>query len=506
MFAFARSRTSLVGPALSAMLAVAGITTESQAVITHQYLFNSGDGTQILDSVGGAHGEALTYVDGVMDTPTALVNTSGVGALVLNGADQFGRLPAGDIAINTYTEVTLELWMNQTGNANQFTFAAGLGRTADGTVEGEGAGLGFDYLMLQPTRGPGDQGSRGALSDGTFDSEVGVTDGPRDLNDSADHQIVMTVDATNLAYYVDGEHVGTADLAGKSLADVSNDLAYLGKALYNDPYFIGSIYEFNIYDNALTDVDVAANYTDGCSTGYDCTKPITLTVDRATGVATLSNEKPAFDLVSYEIASAAGALSPADWNSIADTGDSDSGGSIDPDDQWSVVNSTSTSLSEEEPIGGGGPDDGAAVGGPFNLGALWTPSPFEDLVMSASYLDESFLEQPLNIDVEFVGDAISRADFNADGVIDAADYAILRDNHLQTIADADPTAYETYLLGDMDGDFDNDFDDFRLFKNQFIAANGAAAFAALGAVPEPSTALMVFAAVPMALARRKRQC
>lgn len=482
------SRPSLLSAALAAVTAL--LAHPAYGVLRHQYLFNTGDGTQILDSVGTAHGTALTYVDGVNDTPTALVNTSGIGALVLNGVNQFGNLPGPDIAINTYGEVTLELWMNQTGNDNQFTFAAGFGRTADGTVTGEGAGLGFDYLMLQPTRGPGDQGSRGALSDGTFDAEVGVTDGARDLNDGADHQIVMTVDDTTLAYYVDGLQIGTTGLAGKSLADVSNDLAYLGKALYNDPYFVGSIYEFNIFDNALTDVEVNTSYLDGCATDYDCTKPITLTVDRATGVATLSNGKAPLDLVIYEITSAAGALDPAGWASIANTGDSNSGGSIDPDDVWIIDNNTTTVLGEQEPIDGGA-DDGASVGGPFSLGALWNVSPFEDLVMTGTYLDSNFLEVPITIDVEFVGDEINRADFNADGVLDATDYGILLANHLQTIADADPTAYETYLLGDMDGDFDNDFNDFRLFKNQYIAVNGAAAFQALIAVPEPSAALIV---------------
>ena len=53
-----------------------------------------------------------------------------------------------------------------------------------------------------------------------------------------------------------------------------------------------------------------------------------------------------------------------------------------------------------------------------------------------------------------------------------------------------------YLKGDLDGDKDNDFADFEFFKTDFIAANGAAAFAQLtGVVPEPGTLVLAVAAL-----------
>ena len=50
----------------------------------------------------------------------------------------------------------------------------------------------------------------------------------------------------------------------------------------------------------------------------------------------------------------------------------------------------------------------------------------------------------------------------------------------------------TFALGDENGDLLNDYTDFRLFKADYIAANGAAAFSSMiategGYVPEPST-------------------
>ncbi|TWT75658.1 hypothetical protein Pla123a_31680 [Posidoniimonas polymericola] len=482
MFAFARCRTSLVGPALSTLLAFAGVASESQAVITHQYLFNSGDGLTIVDSVGTANGSAL---DG------ATVNVAD-SRLVLDGVSGYGALPGPDIAVNTYSAISLESWFVQNGNTNQFTFLAGFGRTSEG-LNGESANLGYDYLMLQPTRGPGDQGSRGAISFGTFDGEVGVTDGARDLNDGQLHHVVMTVDATDLAYYVDGIQIGTAplsDVPDASLANVSTDLAYLGRALYPDPFFEGSIFEFTVHDNALSATDVETRFQSGCIAG--CGEPLQFVVDRDTGVGTFTNELAIQNIVAYSISSAAGAIDTANWASVADNGDADSGGSIDADDVWQLgATINSTEISETDPIGGGGPDDGFGVGADVSLGALWTKSPFEDLTVSVTTFD-GISEATFELPVTFTGNGgagFSRSDLDVDGDIDADDYATLMANHLQTLAGT--TAVETFPFGDIDGDLDNDFSDFRLFKNDFIAANGAAAFAALGAVPEPSTALLV---------------
>ena len=53
-------------------------------------------------------------------------------------------------------------------------------------------------------------------------------------------------------------------------------------------------------------------------------------------------------------------------------------------------------------------------------------------------------------------------------------------------------ALAAYLKGDLDGDKDNDYADFKLFKADFIASNGVAAFEALGAtIPEPATAALL---------------
>lgn len=488
----------------SAAIAMAAVATQAHGVVVHNYSFNTGNGTEVLDSVGNAHG---TVIGG------GTVATS-EGRLVLDGIDDYVSLPGATIAVNTYTQLSLEMWLTVSpSRTNQFTMAVGFGRTADGTITGETASQGYDYIMLQPTRGPGGEGSRAAITPTNFATEAGVTQLGPDLSDGLLHHIVATMDSTNISYYVDGAPIGTApmqyDNAGTptpiSLSDVSNDLAYLGRSLYNDPYLAGSLFEFRIHNTALDAAAVESAYSVGCT---GCGTGPALEVNRDTGAVRLTNDLGSQSVVIYNIGSVAGAINPSEWDSIANTGDADSGGTIDADDFWEVTSSETTLISERNPIGAGGPSDGAPLNASLPLGNLWVKSPYEDLTASVTVLDASFNESTLSLPVFYVGnggESFSRSDFNVDGDIDADDYQILLTNHLKALTG--DTAIETFGLGDVDGDLDNDFDDWRLFKSDFIAANGPGAFAALsGAViPEPSTFALASLAAVVLLGRRSRR-
>ncbi len=506
------SRTSHVGFRLALALALlCGFAVQATAAVTHNYLFNSGDGTTIVDSVGTADGEAL---DG------ATVNTSD-SRLVLDGSTGYGNLPATDIAINTYTALSLEMWLTAApSNENTFTMASVFGRIGDEGA-GEGAGFGYDFVMLQPTRTPSGEGSRGAMCAGTdvnglgpWASEAGITDGDRDLSDGLLHHMVTTLDdnTSTIAYYVDGVQIGTApmevdDGAGGTLAvtisDLSNDLAYIGRSLYSgDSFLEGSVFEMRVYDTALSDIEVQGNFTTGCQDG--CGSGPVLEIDRDTGAAQFTNDLGSQNVVLYEIASTAGALDPAGWASIADNGDADSGGTIDADDIWSIISSEPTLLSENDPVDFVGPDDGAPLTTSLPLGNLWTKSPFEDVTAMIRVWD-GFSETDLTIPVVFTGnggEAFALADFDLDGDIDPDDYNTLLVNHLTPLGGTE--WIDTVALGDMDGDLDNDFNDFRLFKSDFIAANGALAWAALSgaSVPEPTSLGLLLLSAAMLLIHR----
>lgn len=472
----------------------------ARAEIRHNYLFNSGDGTQILDSGPG-------MVDGtVIDTlgdESAFVDVAN-SRLALTD-EGYGDLPAADIAINEYTEVSLEMWLSQAPIPDgqvKWVWAAGFGRTSDGS-NGETANFGYDYLMIMPSRDPGGEGTRAAISPGTAGDEIFVQDGDNDLDDGMLHHLVMTIDDTELAYYVDGMQIGTAALDGASLADVSTDFAYIGGSLYPDPDFVGSIFEYRIYDNALTSEEVTANFQAGCLDS--CGEGPVLTINRETGEATFSNGLAATGLVRYSLTSEAGSLDLEGWAPIAENGDADSGGSVDPDDAWEIVTQTASELTEQDPIGGGGPDDGAVFGPDISIGNAWNPSPFEDVVAELVTFD-GFEEDTFEVPVRFEGgEALALIDLNRDGDVNGTDYNIHKMNHLQTL-EAE-TWIESQMLGDLDGDLDNDHDDFVIFKEEFIALNGAEAFAALGApVPEPASGVVLVAALAcLARGRLRKQ-
>ena len=74
---------------------------------------------------------------------------------------------------------------------------------------------------------------------------------------------------------------------------------------------------------------------------------------------------------------------------------------------------------------------------------------------------------------------IGRSDFNGDGTVNAADWAMFVPNAYTNISGE--TRVGAFRKGDTDGDFDNDLRDYQNFKRDFMALNGAAAFAALPA-------------------------
>ena len=203
--------------------------------LIHQYTFD--DGTPN-DSVGQANGTLMGDA-AILD-----------GALVTDGVDDWMEIDGATIAINTYAEVTLELWAMEALD-NAYTMTASFG----GTWEN---GFGKDYLDI--CTGRGDQMNRGAIantpdSDAPWADEVGVSS--PELVDDLWHHYVLTVNATELAYYVDGSLIDTAPLNGTSLSGVSNDFVYLGKGVYTvDPAWAGTIDEFSIYDRALTPGEV----------------------------------------------------------------------------------------------------------------------------------------------------------------------------------------------------------------------------------------------------------
>ena len=232
------------------LVLVLSLSASVQAVIVHQYTFNSNP-TIAKDSVGTADG---TLVGGA---------TVAGGLLTLDGSG-YVDLPGATIAINSLTNgFTLELWSTQIDDEG-YTMSAAFGGTQ--------SWWGQNYVAMSTSRG--DNVSRAMLTRADnnpgFQSEVGEN-GP-EINDGLQHQYVLTIGLMEclcsnqmlISLYIDGQIQGAHILGDRTIGGIENTFAYLGKSLYpGDALWYGTINEFNIYDNALACEDVMANYLAG---------------------------------------------------------------------------------------------------------------------------------------------------------------------------------------------------------------------------------------------------
>lgn len=205
--------------------------------LVHSYTFEDGTAD---DEVGTAHGTLVGAAE--------VAN----GALIISGQGQWVTLPGSEIALNSFSGVTLEILYTPEENANTgFTMLAYFGRTV--------GGVGADYFFISTARG--DDVSRAAISIGAetepWAAESGAN-GP-EYDDDATHHMVATLTDEEISLYIDGTHYGTTELAAhNSIGAISTDLAFLARGGYDaDPAWIGAIHQFNIYDRALTSEEVA---------------------------------------------------------------------------------------------------------------------------------------------------------------------------------------------------------------------------------------------------------
>jgi hypothetical protein len=488
----------------------AWLASPASADLTNKYTFNDGTAN---DSIGGRHGTIVDntgisrFLGGAIDfsannganSDQDFVNNPGA-------AGAFVDLPNGvfTTAVNngTFGAVTLEIWATPQENRN-WARLADFGTSDDGEDSSTG-GPDSSYVIMVPQNGIGGANNLQVTASthhpnvDPVPDEIFLFGGPG-LATGVRHHVVFTLDQTDFSagpngtaklYVNNGAPVIQPIVENVLLESITDNNNWLGRAQYPDPLFDGLIDEFRIHSHALDQNEVTASF----NAGPDPAALPVLVINRDTGAISLANQSDEnVQIKGYSITSAAGSLNPAAWTSI------DAGDAFDTNGTWTAQSSTSSNLAESVT---GGTLDGGTLGAMVSrgIGAPWLKTPFQDLAFEFTLGDDTtgFGE------VQYTGAARPRSDLNGDGAITAADWATFVANAFTNISGE--TEVGAYLKGDLDGDFDNDYVDYRLFKADFIAANGEAAFAALpGAVPEPTSIVLVTMAVfGFLIARRRR--
>jgi alpha-L-arabinofuranosidase len=232
---------------------------------------------------------------------------------------------------------------------------------------------------------------------------------------------------------------------------------------------------------------------------------IKLTVDRDSGEMSFSNATgEPVDVRGYTILSAKGAIDLDQLTPVTGRLDAmpNGNGTIDPNNFWEVTSDSDDMQVFSEASTGSAAGLDADEGFVLSPGDGWIQSIYEDLSLKVVLGDGS----EVTAMVDFVGNddlPFQRSDLNFDGVVGPADWPIFRDHHLMNLSGMSPA--QSYQFGDLDGDGDNDFADFRLFQGDYISHNGAASFARLLRVPEPtSVALWLTCVVAVTCYGRRR--
>ncbi len=224
-----------------------------------------------------------------------------------------------------------------------------------------------------------------------------------------------------------------------------------------------------------TTADAVAQVLPGLTiANLDLTEQLpTLQINRASGNITLGNAgSSALAIKGYSISAPDGGLLATRWTPLADS-NSDWDASGTPALSETILTEVNTIGSTDVPIGA-----------EISLGNAYFASPIEDVTASVTLADDSVVEVLVGYD----GDPIAYGDFNADGSIDASDWALLRMNYGSGVGGVSDVA--AYRRGNMDGSNTIDAQDIALFRDVYNSLNGTGAFAAMISsrpIPEPTT-------------------
>ena len=457
------------------------------------------EGTTTIDSSGNTNGTFHDNNTGLDANKSVAAGGSLGGAIDFDGTDltlsdivefQIGNLPTeSQAALSGSAARTFAAWVNPDSLGDKRIFSYGAGAAGQFfAITLEGADNAADVYYR---RGGGWEVYTPSQATNPID-----IDNPDYIHIAA----VVPVDAANtedLLVYVNGQLAtlsgggGTVDNPALNTG-VSGTSSYFGVgrrgqdtgvAGGSQAGFDGQIADFQFYDLALTSSEISSLYNNPGST-VNAAEPVLnlleLVVDRATGTITLQNPASssdmALDLSYYEIKSASDSLNSAGWTSL-DSQDIDSAGSA-PEDQWKEAGGAGDGVLAESFLLG---SSTFGLGRSESLGTAYNNTlNAEDLVFSYELADSR--GQLVTGIVSYINEAPGLVgDYNADGIVDLADYTVWRNNlgASITLPGEDGTATPGQVT----------VEDYQVWKDNF--GNSLAPITAASQVPEPATWVML---------------
>ena len=283
------------------------------------------------------------------------------------------------------------------------------------------------------------------------------------------HHLAVVYDrSVDMAHiYLDGVHDGSTSISLLSDSEAFNwPAAMIGRGPAGDSKSPGWIDEVRIFTHALTPFEIA----DLAGIGYEALRAV---VDRTTGeiiLESIGSNPVSFDF--YQFNSDSHSLNPGTWNSLSNQDFQTAGAGTHQ--QWQEMGGSdihalgevflaSYSMLETEATQSIGIAYNNAING-------------EDLVFKYRAPSGQVVEG----EVIYIGEAPPKlpGDFNNDGIVDAADYTVWRNNL---------GAAEWVLNGNGNGSGLVDGEDYTLWKNKLGTASPTVLASTTNSVPEPTT-------------------
>lgn len=413
--------------------------------------------------------------NGGQDNPLIGLNTAGIDNFTMYGFDLSGLT-----GLNVLEDATLTVIPNPLSNANH------------GTAD--------DLIAARDL----------------FPTNIGWIEGGRTITGADNMTDMGEPSFLNFAQYNDdpgpasGTSVPWKDAAGN---DASNLLGALGAILDTEPgYAQGDTPEaltFNIsqataqgwVDNGLGGLVFSTIDNGDSRSRFQMGTTIltinavddqpTLEVNTTTGEVTILNDTVTpFEMNFYEINSPGGALAPGTWSSFQDQDLEGSGSPNNTGDGWEELGTPDGETIAEAYLQGSltlGNGDSETLGNVFD-NSVFGPNTDGDLQFNIGLTDDSLLPGK----VVYVTSPGIAGDYNGNGVVDAADYTVWRDNLGGTSLPNEGGISPGIV----------DEADYAFWKSRFGASSGSGAINT-STVPEPGNLVLFFLCGAGLLGRRR---